>query len=240
MRFNNRVTIKRTIISLIVCLLVPSKIIFAQEDTDLKLDIYSKLRDYRCNTMSLDKCDCPAAKEMKAYIEGLIETDTSKDDIFYKVAKKFSINTVLDEKIKADIEKRLSRELGEGRPQLALELNSIDLGKVSRKKVTIKKDIKVHNKGKTDLIITNIRASCSCTTAVLTVDKIKSPAFTSKGAQGGWQMVLGPDKTGHLEITLDLTKFPVNHPKISRDVYITSNDPINTNMKVSLKGELIP
>lgn len=135
---------------------------------------------------------------------------------------------------------KLLQESGKNRPQIALESTSLDLGRMSKKRGTIRRTIKIINKGNTDLIISNIRASCSCTAAVLTVGKVKSPSFTSKGAEAGWQMVIGPNKKGSLEIRLDLTQFTVSRAKISRDVYITSNDPLNTITKVSMKGELIP
>lgn len=232
MRFNYK---KSGIIMLVFCLLFSSKIIFAQGITDPKLEIYSKLHDRRCSTMSLDKCNCPDAKEMKAYIDALIEAGVNKKEIFYKVAKKFTLNTVLDEKVKTDIEKRLAEEFGQKRPQISLEFTSFDFGTISKKQGVFKKNIKLHNKGKEPLIIKNIKAACSCTTVALTVGKDKSPYFGNKGAESGWQMVIAPQKSGELEIVFDLNKFPASGIVMTRDIFITSNDPLYSEVKVTGK-----
>ncbi len=62
--------------------------VFAQATSDLKADIYSKLKCCDCN-MAFGPCGCKEAIEMKAYIEALIDSGVPRDDIFYKVAKKF-------------------------------------------------------------------------------------------------------------------------------------------------------
>ena len=79
--------------------------VFAQTPVDLKPDIYSKLKCCACK-MEFAPCGCKEAIEMKAYIDGLIESGVARDQIFYKVAKKFSLNVLMDQQIKADVEKR--------------------------------------------------------------------------------------------------------------------------------------
>lgn len=231
----------RVMVMFLVCLVFSSKIIFAQQISALQHEIYTKLADLNCRTMPLDKCFCPAAREMKGYIEALIETGLSQEEIFYKVAKKFSINTILDEKIKANIEKRLAQEFGQKRPQISLEFTSFDFGKVSMKQGSIKKIIKLYNKGIEDLIITKIKAACSCTTVALTVGKNKSPYFTNKGSEPGWQMVIGPNKSGEVEFVLDLTTLAKTGipSKVKRDIFIASNDPIFPEVKISGMAEIV-
>jgi hypothetical protein len=221
--------------------LCSSKIIFAQEITDPKREIYSELADFNCRTMPLDKCECPAAKEMKAYIDALVETGVNKEEIFYKVAKKFTLNAVLDEKVKADVEKRLVKEFGQKRPKISLEFTSFDFGTISKKQGVFKKTIKLHNKGNEPLIIKNIKAACSCTTVALTVGKDKSPYFGSKGAESGWQMVVGPKESGKLEFVLDLASFSFQgvKSKLSRNIFITSNDPLSPEVKVTGTAEVV-
>ncbi|MDP3041529.1 MAG: DUF1573 domain-containing protein [Candidatus Omnitrophota bacterium] len=220
------------------CLTFFSRMGFAQTAADLKAEIYPKLRDKRCTTMTLDKCDCPDAREMKAYIEALIETGISKEEIFYKVAKKFTLNTILDAQIKQDLEKRLVKETGEKRPQIVLEAASFNFGKVSKKQGKLTKNIKLFNRGNSDLAIKNIKVSCACVTAALTVNKNKSPYFNTQGAPAGWQMVIGPDKSGELEIILDLGHSSIPLGKVTRDVLITSNDPLNSESTLRIEAEV--
>src|SRR3989338_3552728 len=92
------------------CLLLFFKIVFAQDISALQADIYSKIGCITCKDMTVDKCNCPKSREMKAYIEALLETGVSREEIFYKVAKKFSLNVILDRQIKTEVEKRLIKE----------------------------------------------------------------------------------------------------------------------------------
>lgn len=211
------------------------QITFAQQSPDLKAEIFPKLRDRRCATMSLDKCNCPDAKEIKAYIEALIETGVQKEEIFYKAAKKFSPIVILDSALKAEIEKKLSAELGENRPQISLELNSFDFGRASKKNGVVKKTIGIYNKGGKDLIITDIKVSCSCTTASLKVGKNISPAFGAAGAGAGWNMVIEPNKAGELEIVFDAANPSIKAGKVNRSLAISSNDPLYAQLLVQFE-----
>jgi len=171
---------------------------------DEKTDIYSKLRDRQCTEMSLDKCDCPAAKEMKAYIDALLEVGVAKEDIFYKVAKKFSPKMILDEQIRAEVEQKMIKEIGGKRAEVVFEPSTLDFGKVNKKQAKVSKIFKLKNKGNTDLVITNVRVSCGCVSASLKVGKNKSPYFGVAGANAGLQAMIGPGKNGELEVALDL------------------------------------
>ncbi len=222
-----------------VCLVFFSQITFAQNTLGIKSEIYSKLRDRRCTEMSLDKCDCPDAKEMKGYIDALLELGVTKDDIFYKVAKKFSPKVILDEQIKAEIEQKLIKETGGKRAQIIFEPPSLKYGKVSKKQAKISKIFKLHNKGNADLVITNIRVSCGCVSASLKVGKNKSPYFGVAGANPGWQAVIGPGKYGELEVVLDLNHSSMGIGKQIRDVFVSNNDPLNPEASLKVEIEVI-
>ncbi|MFH1678036.1 MAG: DUF1573 domain-containing protein [Candidatus Omnitrophota bacterium] len=227
------------IILFFVYLVTSSQFLYAQNIDGLKLEIYSKLRDRRCTTMTLEKCNCPDAREMKAYIDALIEAGINKDEIFYKVAKKFSPNTILDKQIKAQVEARLIKEAGGKRPQIVLEPSSINLGQVSKKQGKIEKVFKLYNKGTAKLIITNIKVSCSCVTTSLTVSKNKSPYFGTQGAPSGWQVVIEPGQSGELEVVVDLSHPAIAIGKLIRDINITNNDIINPEVTIRIKANII-
>lgn len=219
-------------------LIFSSRFAFAQNMDNLKLDIYPKLRDKRCTTMSLDKCNCPEAREMKAYIDGLIEAGVKEDDIFYKVAKKFSLNTILDEQVKTQVEKRLIKEAGHEHAQIILENNSFDFGKVSKKQGKIHKGFKLYNKGRGKLTITNIKASCSCVTASLIVHENKSPDFGTQGVPSGWQEIIEPGENGELEVVVDLGHPSISIGKLTRNIDIASNDPINPEVTLKITADV--
>lgn len=224
-------------IACFVCLLSFQSLIFAQNTADAKSEIYSKLKDRRCS-MSLEKCDCPDAKEMKAYIDAFLETGLDKDEIFYKVAKKFSLNVILDTQTKTKIEERLIKEAGGKRAQIVFERTSLDFGEVNKKQGKINKTLKIYNKGNVNLIITNIRVSCDCVTASLKTGKIKSPYFGVVGAGPGWQAKIEPGKSAELEVMLDLNHSSITIGKQIRDIFISSNDPVNSESTIRAEVEV--
>ena len=161
-------------------LLFISQAVFAQNIDAQKSDIYSKVGENQKETLS--NSNCARVREMKGYIDALSETGVTKEDIFYRVAKKFSPKVILDEQIKAEVEQRIIKETGGKYSQIIFESNSLDFGKVSKKENKVSKVFKVYNKGNRDLVITNIRVSCGCVSASLKVGKNKSPYFSVVGA----------------------------------------------------------
>jgi hypothetical protein len=232
----------QTINSMFLCLfslIFFSQVVFAQNVDTQKSDIYSKLIDYRCTGMSLDKCDCPAAKEMKAYIDALLEVGVAKEDIFYKVAKKFSPQVILDKQIKSEVEQRLIKEIGDKRAQIIFEPASLNFGKVSKKQSKVSKTFKLYNKGNVGLMLSNVRVSCPCVSASLKVGKNKSPYFGVAGAGSGWQAVIEPGKFGELEVALDLNHFSMGMGKQIRNVFVSNNDPLNPEASLKVEIEII-
>lgn len=214
-----------------------SGIIFAQDAQMAELEIYSKLKCCECQD-SFDKCICPEAKEMKAYIDALLDSGLGKEEIFYKVAKKFSLNTILDAQIKVEIEKRLIKEAGEKRPQIILDSTSFDFGTMSKKKGKVSKVFKVSNKGNAPLIIKQIKTSCPCASVSLKVNKTKSPYFGTEGSPKDWQSEIKPRESGALELVVDLASAYVQTGKLIRDASLISNDPIYPEVSVRVEAEV--
>ena len=204
---------------------------------DVKSDIYSKLKCCPCK-VSFDKCVCAEAKEMKSYIDALLESGVSKGEIFYKVAKKFSLNVIVDQQLKRDIEKRLISEAGEKRPQLVLESSSFNFGKASKRQGKVSKVFKLYNKGTARLIITNIRVSCSCVTAALKVGANINPYFGIAGASPGWQARIGPGAGAELEVVADLAHPSMGAGRQVRDIFVASNDPVYPQVSIRVEIEV--
>lgn len=215
-----------------------SRAVFAQNSDTLKSDIYSKLKCCACQ-VSFDKCTCAEAKEIKAYVDAFLEGGLDKEEIFYRVAKKFSLNTILDPQVKADAEKRLIKEAGEKRPQIIIKPASFDFGRVTKKQGKISKIFRVTNKGNSPLIIKNIKTSCPCASVSLRVNKIKSPYFATKGSPEGWQAEIKPGQGAELELIIDLASPHVKPEKLIRDAAIISNDPLYPEITVRVEAEVL-
>ncbi len=234
MRINHKVYL---VILSSICLAFFSQITFAQNAEGVKSEIYSKLKCCPCRE-SFDKCTCPEAKEIKAYIDALLESGTSKDGVFYKVANKFSLKVIQDEQLSQSIERKLIQEAGKNRPQVFLEPVSFDFGRVNKKQGKISKVFKLSNKGTLPLIIKNIKTSCPCATASLKVNKKNTPYFATQGAPKDWQIEIKPGGSGELELMIDLKSEQVKSGKLIREAYVFSNDPIYPEVTVMVVAEV--
>ncbi len=227
----------QSVILLFVYLIFFSGITFAQNTDALKSEVYSKLKCCVCK-VAFSECTCPEASQMKAYIDALLESGAAKEDIFYKVAKKFSLNTILEGQIKKDIEKKLIKEAGEKRPQIILDSTSFHFGTMSKKKGRVSKVFKLSNKGNLPLLIKQIKTSCPCATISLKVGKAKSPYFGIEGSPKDWQVEIKPQGIGEIELMVDLASSHVKPGKLIRDAAITSNDPLYPETTVRVEAEV--
>jgi len=206
---------------------------FAGDQDSLKKEIYAKLKCCACNE-PFETCVCPEAKEMKTYIEALLDAQVKKEEIYYKVAKKFTLNKISDEAEKEIIKKRLLSEAGEKRPQLVLEPSSLNLGNIKKNEGAVKRAVKIFNRGDRDLIISNIRVSCDCVKVSLINKGKESSDFGVSGSPAAWSGIIEPNKEAVLDIKVDSNHSSVVEGKLFREVYILSNDPLypQTNLKV--------
>ena len=221
----------------ILSLIFLSQFAFAQGSDAVKSDIYSKLKCCSCKE-SFQKCTCPEVKEMKAYIAALLESEVSRDDIFYKIAKKFSLNTVIDLKIRQDLESRLIKEAGDKYPKIVLTSDFFDFGQVTKKQGKLSKKFNLTNRGNATLIIKNIKTSCLCASVSLKANKNKSQYFGTAGAPGDWQVEISPGESGILELSIDLASPYVKAGKMTRDASIISNDIIYPDVSVRVEAEV--
>ena len=227
----------RFIILFFVCLIFFSQALFAQNNDALKSEVYSKLKCCACK-VTFDKCTCPEAKEMKAYIDALLENGMGKEEIFYKVGKKFSLNTILDAQTKAEVEKRLIEGAGKKRPQLSFDSTIFNFGEVSKKQGKVSKIFKFTNQGNVPLIIKSMKTSCPCASVSLKVNKTKSPYFGTKGSPRDWQSEIKPQESGELELMVDLASLHVKTGRLIRDVSLISNDPVYPEVIVRVEAEV--
>ncbi len=213
-----------------------SGIAFTQNIDTPKSEIYSKLKCCSCK-ISFDKCGCPEAVQMKAYIEGLLESGISIEEVFYKIAKKYTLDTILDEKIKKNVEARFIKEAGESHPQIMLD-PFFDFGTVSKKEGKKSKVFKISNQGNASLIIRQIKTSCPCASVSLRVDRNKSPYFSTEGSPKDWQAEIKPKTAAELDFMIDLGSLYVKPGKLIRGAEITSNDPVYPELTVRIEAEV--
>lgn len=95
--------------------------------------------------------------------------------------------------------------------------NKQDWGKVSPKDSPLKSKVKIKNTGNEQLVITNVKPSCGCTTAPLDKDKLK------------------PGEVATVDVTFNVgSKAGVN----SKTIRISSNDPKNSTIIYRLSADV--
>ena len=137
------------------------------------------------------------------------------------------------------MEKRLTAEAGENRPQIALESNSFNFGEVKKAQGKVSTIFKLSNQGNAALVIKNIKASCTCTTVSLKSGKNQSPYFDTKGAPADWKMEIKPKDKAELEVVLDLAHNSVQPGDLIREVMIASNDPLYPELSVRVEAKVL-
>lgn len=205
---------------------------------DSKTDIYSKLKCCPCHAPSIASCSCAKAENLKGYIDALLDEGLSQEEILVKVAKKYSLNVIIDKETKEKIEAKLIEEAPQRRPRINIEPQSYNLGTVSKSEGKIELKVEVQNKGNDALTITDLKTSCACTTVKLKTKAGISPAFGVKGSGSNWKVSLAPGEKAELIVVTDL-----NHPHIKlghllRTVKIISNDPVYPETAISIEAEI--
>ncbi|MBU1112527.1 MAG: DUF1573 domain-containing protein [Candidatus Omnitrophica bacterium] len=202
-----------------------------------KEDVYSKLKCCDCSE-KFTACSCQHSKEMKAYIDALLESGLTADEIFVKTAKKFGLDVIDEPDLKNKIKESITAEIGVKRPQILIEPLEYNLGKVSKTSSQLELKASIENKGSENLIINDIKSSCVCTTVIFKKGKYKSPVFSTKGSESGWETILKPKQKAELIITTDLTHPYVKVGQLVRIVELKSNDPLQPLIKVKFQVEI--
>ena len=121
-----------------------------------------------------------------------------------------------------------------GPPLMKIMPTSYNFGDVSVAKGTVSTTMNIHNEGKGNLVIRNMKSSCMCTTATIIKDGVKSPVFGMHSGPSSWSQIIGPDETAQLKIYYDPTAHRELRGSVTRVITIYSNDPVNSQTKVRI------
>lgn len=192
-----------------------------------------------CCGKSIADCNCGMAKERKAFVDEQAAKGLNERSLYKEAIKKFGQAVLFDQALAAEIKKELIAEAPEDRPAIAIEPESIDLGKVSMAKGKVQTVFKVKNLGQSDLIITGMETSCGCTTVTLKIDGRQSPVFGMSDNPTDWSESLAPGQEGELVAIFD----PGHHgPKgtgpATRTISVQSNDPLDSFKKVQFEVDV--
>jgi len=130
-----------------------------------------------------------------------------------------------------------------GASKIVLEPSQWDAGEISMANGKYSRTVTVKNSGDAPLKIMGVQTSCMCTSASLTVNSEKSPAFGMPGHGRAplWDgMEIAPGAEGQLEIIFDpLAHGPDATGKVVREVYLRTNDPKNKEAVVKFTANVV-
>lgn len=214
---------------------------------DMKVQIYQNVTGGCSQRQPLTVEHCYQAQMVKATIDVLIDKGLSQDDIYYKIAQRYSASFILNDEIRETIKKRASDESQILKPRIVLENFNYHLGTVSRtpppappRKITWKDrhsriaetpapraqvagKITIWNKGKAPLSIESLQPSQGCVSA-----RFNGPANLSIG------------ESTTLELIVDLEHPSVKVGPFHETLTITSNDPDNPTVVLTIDAEVTP
>lgn len=160
----------------------------------------------------------------KGYILGVYDAKKANDWGFVSDRVQVLINgksgsrqtLTISGRIEEDFSKLTKKEL-ENAPLISFEDESYNFGK-STQREKIEHEFKFTNNGKSDLIIRKIRSTCGCTTVAPEKTVIKP------GEASSFKAIFSPGS---------------RKGRQSKSIYVISNDPKNSNVRLTIKGEII-
>lgn len=119
------------------------------------------------------------------------------------------------------------------KPEASFEPTEVDLGNITLADVK-RADYIITNNGQADLYLYDIKTSCGCTSAVLTINNDKSPTF-SMHDNPSWQGIVKPGEQAQVEVIYDAKVHPVDGA-VERYVQISTNDPVQEQLQLVIKA----
>lgn len=160
----------------------------------------------------------------KAYILGTYDGSKVNDWGFISARLNVSINgefgnkqfLIVSARVEEDFSKLSEKELANA-PKIVFEDESFNFGQ-TKPVDQIEHVFKFTNQGKSDLIIRKIRSTCGCTTVAPEKEVIKP------GESSSFKAIFKPGSRKGMQ---------------SKSIYVISNDPKNSNVRLSIRGEIL-
>lgn len=196
-----------------------------------------------CCDQNIGECTCGSAEERRNIVRSMAIMGTSRRAIYEFMFLFDGPTAFFDQEMSALVRDWLTEKLPDTRPEISVEPLQIDMGIVSMAKGLVSDKFQVKNSGKSDLTINNMMTSCMCTTAVLDTSDGLSPTFGANQDENpeNWSITLGPNEEAELIVTFDPNAHgPDAVGQIRRVITLSSNDPLQTDIKVEIIAEVVP
>jgi hypothetical protein len=187
-----------------------------------------------CCGKLIGDCTCGMAGERRGFVTGLVSADKSKLDIYLAYADQYGLDSFASQQAKGDIREYKLANAPAERPQMVIEPQRIDLGKVSAKQGKVEVGMTIKNDGEGDLVIDSLSTSCGCTMASVVTDGQQGPLFGAGTPSRGWSTTILPGETAELKIYYDPSFHEEARGPMVREIYVSSNDPVDPVVKARI------
>jgi archaellum component FlaG (FlaF/FlaG flagellin family) len=190
-----------------------------------------------CCGQPIGDCGCGMAKERKEFVTGQVAAGKNKLEIYLAYADQYGLDTFASQEVKRDIREYKLAHAPEERPQIVLEPQKINLGDVSTKEGKISTSITIKNTGQEDLIVDSLSTSCGCTTVSVVNKGQEGPIFgmgTPPEAED-WSTTIRPGEIAELRIYYDPGFHGEARGPMVREIYVSSNDPVDPVVKARIE-----
>ncbi|MFQ6049607.1 MAG: DUF1573 domain-containing protein [Candidatus Paceibacterales bacterium] len=194
-----------------------------------------------CCGQPLDKNNicCGLAKERIDYIDFLVKTKISEEEVILAYVKKYGLNSFVDKNKQKEIREKLIAAAPADRPIISLNPNSYDFGDVSQKKGKVFTYFDLKNEGKDALVIDRLETSCGCTFGAIIFNGEESPYFTMPGHgydNPEWDGVsIPPGEQAQLKVMYNPDVHKDFRGAAIREISVFSNDPIDFEKRVRIE-----
>lgn len=220
--------------------------------SEISLDAPKTAREYydmfqcTCCGNPIDTNCCGNAKQKKEYMDELYLDGIREDELVYQMVKKFGFDVLMDQSKEQDVKDYILSMAADNPPEIYIENTKYDFGIVSQSDGIISTIFTIKNRGKSDLIIENMDTSCMCTTASIIYDGKEGPVFGMSmhgDNPNDYSLTIPPGDTAQLKVYYDSMAHGVQKKqemKITREVTIISNDPVDFQKKVRIELTQVP
>lgn len=232
---NINVIIGVVVIVLVVMVLsAPLSNITGQVVSPEVASLYSKFTCTACGGKSIGESESLTALGMREYIQGL-SLEFSGDGLFLEAVKRFGLQSLIETDLKESTALRFEQSPPEGRPTISASPMDVNLGNTTQAAGVILSMFTMENRGESDLIITDLKTSCSCMFASFLQDGEESPRVGRFSTSQGWSITIEPGESAKLWVYYDPRVNGWFTGRAVRWIYITSNDPLNPMIQIRIE-----
>jgi hypothetical protein len=192
-----------------------------------------------CCGKPIGECTCDMAAERRGFVSGLASAGKSKLELYLAYADQYGLDTFASEEVKEEVRGYKVAHAPAERPQIVLEPQKVDLGNVSTKEGKVESSLTITNVGQKDLVIDSLSTSCGCTMVSVVNNGQEGPVFGTGTPSAGWSTTIRPGETAELRIYYDPTFHPDARGPMMREIYFSSNDPVDPVVKAAIELEQV-